>query len=48
MDDFEIAGVRVAPRSTRRVEIPVARLVTQTELSLPATVVHGAEPGERL
>ncbi len=45
---LEIAGTTIPPASRRRLEIPVARLATQTELSLPVTVVNGSEPGARL
>lgn len=47
-DPFTVGGVVVPPGSLRRLEIPVARLATQTLLSLPVTVVHGARPGPRL
>jgi predicted deacylase len=43
--DFEIAGTTVAPGATVRLELPVARLATQTMLSMPLAVVHGARPG---
>ncbi|MGK7927455.1 MAG: succinylglutamate desuccinylase/aspartoacylase family protein [Spirulina sp.] len=33
------------PQKRQRVEIPVARLPTQTLLSLPVTVIHGREEG---
>jgi len=46
--EFSIGGVGVAPGETRRIEIPVARLFTQTMLSLPVTVLHGARPGPRV
>ncbi|WP_318013921.1 succinylglutamate desuccinylase/aspartoacylase family protein [Oscillatoria salina] len=36
------------PATRRRLEIPVARLPTQTMISLPVTVVHGIEPGPKL
>ncbi|MEC4986014.1 MAG: succinylglutamate desuccinylase/aspartoacylase family protein [Oscillatoria sp. PMC 1068.18] len=36
------------PATRRRLEIPVARLPTQTMLSLPVTVIHGIEPGPKL
>ena len=45
---FTVGGVVVPPGSLRRLEIPVARLATQTLLSLPVTVVHGTRPGPRL
>jgi len=45
---FEIGGATVAPGETRRVELPVARLVTQTRLTLPIVVMHGKREGPRL
>lgn len=45
---LEIAGAVVPPGSRRRLDLAVARLPSQTELSLPITVVHGHEPGLRL
>jgi len=48
MKPFEIGGVVVEPGETRRLEVPVMRLVTQTEVSIPVTVVHGTKPGPRL
>jgi hypothetical protein len=45
---FEIAGTRIGPGERRRLEIPVARLFTQTMLSLPVTVVTGTSGGPRL
>jgi len=47
-EPFEISRVRVEPGTAQRVEIPVARLVTQTQLSLPVTVLHGKRDGPRL
>ncbi len=43
-----IGRKRIAPGQTERVELPVARLSTQTVLSLPVTVVNGAQPGPHL
>ncbi|MBE9127315.1 MULTISPECIES: succinylglutamate desuccinylase/aspartoacylase family protein [unclassified Coleofasciculus] len=45
---IEIGGITVAPGERKRTEIPVARLPTQTLLSLPVTVVNGIEAGPRL
>ncbi|MGH7163702.1 MAG: succinylglutamate desuccinylase/aspartoacylase family protein [Planctomycetota bacterium] len=45
---LEIGGRSIAPGERKRVEVPVARLFTQTMLSLPVTVVHGAREGPRL
>jgi uncharacterized protein len=42
---FEICGRRVAPGRAEEVELPIARLVTGTEMSLPVMVLHGTEPG---
>lgn len=36
------------PKKRQRVELPVARLPTQTLLSLPITVIHGREEGPTL
>ncbi|NUQ79038.1 MAG: deacylase, partial [Polyangiaceae bacterium] len=48
VNPFEIAGNRVEPGTTARLEIPVMRLVTQGEISIPVVVVHGERPGPRL
>lgn len=45
---FEIGEHRVEPGTTARLEIPVMRLVTQGEISIPVVVVHGERPGPRL
>lgn len=45
---IEIAGTTVAPGAKRQFEIPIARLPTQTVLSLPVTVANGAQAGPRL
>ncbi len=45
---FEIGGVTVEPGRRRTLEIPVARLPTDTYLSLPVAVVNGTRPGPRL
>ena len=42
---IEIGGIRIAPAQRQRLEIPVARLPTQTQISLPVTVVNGINPG---
>ncbi|MGQ0615055.1 MAG: succinylglutamate desuccinylase/aspartoacylase family protein [Planctomycetaceae bacterium] len=46
--DFTIGGVAVPPGEKRRIEIPLARLFTQTMLSLPVTVFHGVGEGPRV
>ena len=45
MRGLEIGGVRVEPGERRRLEIPVARLPTNTWLSLPVEVVQGEQEG---
>ncbi|NEQ95185.1 MAG: succinylglutamate desuccinylase/aspartoacylase family protein [Cyanothece sp. SIO2G6] len=47
-DSFEINGVQIQPGERSRLEIPIARLPTDTMLSLPVTVVNGVRPGPRL
>jgi predicted deacylase len=47
-DPFTISGALVPPGSRRHVEIPVARLPTDTSLSLAVSVVHGRRPGPRV
>ena len=48
IDPFVINGVPVPPGSRRHIELPVARLPTDTSLSLPISVVHGRRPGPKL
>lgn len=45
---FEIAKELIGPGKLQRIELPVSRLVTQTLVSLPVTVVNGIDPGPRL
>lgn len=40
-----VGGVAIAPGKKQRLEIPVARLPTQTVLSLPITVINGTRSG---
>lgn len=47
-EPIEIGGVTIAPGERKRTEIPVARLLTQTLLSIPVTVVNGIEDGPKL
>ena len=47
-EPFEIAGVRVAPGERAAVDLPVARLYTHTEMTMPVHVVHGRRPGPSL
>ncbi|HAC62534.1 MAG TPA: deacylase [Cyanothece sp. UBA12306] len=44
----KIAGEEIAPGEFRRLELPVARLPTQTLLSLPITVINGIQSGPKL
>ncbi len=43
--DFEIAGHSVEAGERARFEIPIARLQTDAEASLPVCVLHGVRPG---
>ncbi len=43
-----IAGEEIAPCQVKQIQIPVAKLPTQTLMSLPVTVINGIESGARL
>lgn len=43
-----VGGVTVAAGTRRNLELPVARLPTDTSLSLPVAVINGAAPGPTL
>ncbi|NBD15153.1 MAG: deacylase [Cyanobacteria bacterium] len=45
MTDIKIVGETITPGKRCELEIPVARLITHTLLSLPVTILHGVEPG---
>lgn len=45
---IEIAGITVLPGQQQQIEIPVARLPTQTMISLPVIVINGSQPGPKL
>ncbi len=45
---FQIGGEKVSAGTTARIQIPLGRRVTGSELSLPVEVVNGREPGPRL
>lgn len=47
-DSVQIGGTSVPPGTRARLELPVARLPTETWLSLPIEVVNGRHPGPRL
>lgn len=42
---FELGDQAIAAGSLEHLELPVARLPTGTQLSLPVAVAHGVEPG---
>lgn len=44
-ESFAIGSVRVRAGSAKEVELPITRLVTGGDVSLPVRVVHGREPG---
>lgn len=44
-ESFAIGGVRVRAGQSRSLEIPITRLVTGADVSLPVRVVHGREDG---
>lgn len=44
-ESFAIGNVRVRAGSTQEVELPITRLVTGGDVSLPVRVIHGREPG---
>ncbi|MDA8019584.1 MAG: succinylglutamate desuccinylase/aspartoacylase family protein, partial [Thermoanaerobaculia bacterium] len=45
---MRIGDLEVGPGRKGRVELPVARVFTGTQLSLPVVVVHGRRPGKKL
>ena len=45
---IEIAKEIIPPGRSRRLDLPVSRLPTQTMLSLPVTIVNGVVSGPRL
>ncbi|AFZ43711.1 Succinylglutamate desuccinylase/aspartoacylase [Halothece sp. PCC 7418] len=45
MTDIKIVGETIPPGKRRELEIPVARLITHTLLSLPVTILNGIESG---
>lgn len=42
---FELAGHKIAPGSTQKIELPVAQLYTATDMSMPIHVIHSRKPG---
>lgn len=47
-NSIKLAGETIEPGENRRFEIPVGRLLTQTLVSLPVTVINGIEAGPKL
>lgn len=45
---IKIGGEKIGPGQQRRLDLPVARLHTQTLMSLPITVINGMEIGPKL
>ncbi len=43
--DFKLGGEAIKPGSRKTVELPVARLYTHSEITLPVQVVHGRRAG---
>ena len=44
-ESFPIGPVRVRAGSARNVELPITKLVTGADISLPVRIVHGREDG---
>ncbi len=44
-DALTIGGISIAPGTKRSLELPIAKLVTGTPVSLPVVVLHGRTPG---
>lgn len=47
-DVFEIGGVKIAPGESKKLELPLARLYTHTQIGMPVEILNGSEPGARL
>lgn len=47
-DPFSIAQTTVRAGTTKKLEIPIANLMSGTPVSLPVLVLHGTEPGPTL
>ncbi len=46
--NINIVGEEIAPCQIKQIQIPVAKLPTQTMVSLPVTVINGIETGAKL
>lgn len=44
-DPFELGGVRVGAGKAREIAMPIAKLATGTQVSIPVMVLHGPSPG---
>ncbi|GAA5524348.1 N-alpha-acetyl-L-2,4-diaminobutyric acid deacetylase [Microbulbifer aestuariivivens] len=44
-EKFSIGGVDIAPGETRRIELPIVRLHTGTDMAIPVYVKRGKKPG---
>ena len=42
---FTLGCVDVQPGSRAHIELPVSRLITGAQISMPVTVLHGAQEG---
>ena len=47
-ESFAIGGVRIRSGTVRALELPITRLVTGADVTLPVRVVHGREDGPRV
>lgn len=47
-EDFSIAGIQVAPGSRTMVDLPLPKLYSHTDLSMPVHVIHGKRDGPRM
>ncbi len=47
-DGIEISGVSLHAGEKRTINLPLARLYTHTEMTIPIHVIHGKRPGPRL
>ncbi|MCH8551795.1 MAG: succinylglutamate desuccinylase/aspartoacylase family protein [Natronospirillum sp.] len=45
MDDLIIGGFRIQPGERRLIELPIAKLYTDTDVNLPIHVIRGRRPG---
>jgi predicted deacylase len=43
-----LAGLKIKPGRQATIQVPVARLYTHTEMTMPVHVIHGYRDGPRL